>query len=288
MSSAKLPYWKPQTRIPSEPPSDSVLIRRALSGTTSDPVIRNSIVIVPSTRISSANGAPRMSESEKSMVRASVPVTSAVNSGRSARICFTTSTPSWGSSCTSALQPPPRSSGAATASTLSILLTCCAQASASASLSVTSSTRGLAANGNSSCTVVTKVYCVDDSGVTSTLVLAMRSDRAGAASARSTRAAITVMMAGWRCTRRVSREKKPSVGAMSPKRRAARPSSGMRVKSPGRRNLSPLTPMSAGMRVRADAIATMVTARAPTPIARTMRGSKASSATEAAAKVMPE
>ena len=56
-------------------PSERTLANSALIGMTSDPVIRNSSVTVPSTMTSAAHGMPPSSESEKSTVRASAPVT---------------------------------------------------------------------------------------------------------------------------------------------------------------------------------------------------------------------
>ena len=85
-------------------------------------------------------------------------------------------------------------------------------------LSVTSATRGLVASGNRSERASRKACCVDDAGRASTLVLASRSDASGLPSSTSSSAQAIVTIAGCRCTRRVSLEKNPSSGAMSPNR----------------------------------------------------------------------
>ena len=166
-------------------------------------------------------------------MRASIPETRWSGPGRLSLISRTTVTPSPDSTRTAATHPSPRSAGAAIEMTCGSPPTCCDHASRSASLSATSETRGAAASGNCSLSAVVNAYCDDERGTTSTLVFASLSVSNGLPSATSATTQAIVTIAGCRCTRRVSFEKNPSSGAMSPNLASTGPTSGSRVKQAG-------------------------------------------------------
>ncbi len=69
------PSWKTRVSAPSEAPNDSRFISRALTGITTEPVIRKSRISVPTATRPSAHG-PRLSSSSwKSTTEAAPPVT---------------------------------------------------------------------------------------------------------------------------------------------------------------------------------------------------------------------
>ena len=136
--------------------------------------------------------------------------------------------------------------------------------------------------------VVSNVYWLEARGTASMLVFARVSVTTGLPSSRRTTTQPSVTSAGCRCTRRVSREKKPSSGATSPNRVMYRPSQGSRVSAPGLSSFCPVRPMIAGMSVVADSMAITVTAIAAMPTACTNVGSKTSRPRMAIANVVPE
>ena len=240
-----------------------------------------------------AHGALPRSESDRSRVLASIPVTFATapgwsKVGRSARMAATTARPSAGFARTTVAQPSPTRCGLATDTTRGMDATVVDQERASASLDVTSSMRGLVASGNELASVVVNAYCEEERGTASTLVLARRRVKRGLPTATSASTHAIVTRAGCFCTRRVRREKNPSAGATSPKRLISAPRTGRCVRAPGLSRRSPVRASSAGTSVSAVRIAMAVTERAPIPMARTIPGWKTSRPAAAIAKVVPE
>ena len=73
--SARLPSWKPQTRIPKVADSDRMFMIIALIGSTTDPKARNSSTNIVSARNSPTQGSRSPSPSRRSTCAAEAPPT---------------------------------------------------------------------------------------------------------------------------------------------------------------------------------------------------------------------
>ena len=185
MTGAKLPSWNPQTSTPIDAPSESALAISALSGTTTDPVIRNRNTMVPSAMISAAQRRAAEQggrEVEGARVAAGHPRLAEPGILQRGPFCADRGhdidavggiDPHHGAPGVAGLDgiadrfdtgyvgyrlgPPP----------------------ASASVSVTSATRGLVASGKCLARASRNACWVDDAGSASALVFARRSDASG-------------------------------------------------------------------------------------------------------------
>ena len=260
-ASARCPSWNTHTSAPNVAPSEIVFISSALTGTSSEPVIRNSSTNSATATTPNAHGSRSASDPEKSTRTAASPVTQLRYGGRCSRSTCTSrcAASPWdepvGVMSTDAYGELPSRVAGATAATSAVSTgrrPATYASSCSGVARASTVTGSVPAPGKRTCRFCCSWTLSNESGSRLAPPFSSVSESSGVPATSSTAATPSATSQARRCTARASVEKNPSVGA-SARRTGIRP---------------PTSASSAGTRVSAASSATTTTAAPAAPMAR--------------------